>query len=463
MLPNDPVSNAIFSSLHLTIAILDGDGVIVDVNDAWTRFARENGGSPLSVGVNYFDVCRRAAPSCADARKALDGMLSVCRGSIPRFQFPYRCDSPAAPRWFVMTVLPRPRPQPGVIVVHSDNTEMQQAEARYGELLDAVRAVIWRAQAPGFETTFASKQAYDILGFPAAEWVRRPDLWRRQIHPDDRDRVLALSSTAVREGRNHAFEYRILARDGRVVWLRNIVNVIVEDGAVRELVGVSVDITDLKEAQGARDEFARALLNAYEKERAAIARDLHDDLGSSVTLLALKLSALGQRVATLPEPRADVDELASLTVKIANDIQRVSHGLHPASLNLLGLGAALRQLCTEFGGHQRIALRCDVENLSVNLDTEIAVCLFRVAQEALRNVMKHSGAAHAAVRLFSETGSVHLQISDDGVGFDQAAAKGRGGLGLASMDERVRLVRGTFSVSSTPGEGTRVDVIVPVA
>jgi PAS domain S-box-containing protein len=463
MLPNERVSNTIFSALDLHVAILDRDGVIVDVNDVWMRFAAENGGqdAPLGVGANYFDVCRHAASSCADAAKVLDGMLSVAGGAVPRFVYTYRCDSPTEVRWYVMTVLPRPLPDQGLIVAHQNNTEMQQTQTRYGELLNGVRAIVWRAEAPTFHTTFASGQTEQILGFPAADWVSDPALWQRQIHPDDRERVLSFSALAIRERRDHTFEYRIFAADGRIVWLRNIVNVVVENDTVQEIVGVSVDITDPKALEQERDELARALLNAYEKERAAIARELHDDLGSSLTLLALRMADLGDHVRSMPEALEEVTAVNALTMKIAADLRRVSHGLHSPSLDLLGVEAAIRQLCVEIAEHQHIAIRCEMRNIPPKLDKEVAICLLRVAQQGLQNVMKHSRAKNASVLLSGEAGRIHLQIADDGEGFDPAASKGRAGLGLASMDERLRLLRGTFTVDSAVGQGTRLEAIVP--
>jgi PAS domain S-box-containing protein len=455
--------NAILSSLDLNIAILDGSGVIVDVNESWRRFGAGNGGSNVAViGQNYFDVCRRAAPTSPDARKVLEGMLAVCRGETPRFQYGYRCDAPDEPRWYVLTVVPLAGVDQGLVVVHQNNTETQLAVARYGELLDSVRAIIWRAEAPGFETTFASRQAIEILGFPADAWAREPRLWQQQIHPDDRDWALAFSSKAVQECRDHTFEYRMIAADRRIVWLRNIVKVIAENGAAQELVGVSIDITDRKRAEETRDEFARALLSAHEQERAFIARELHDDLGQTVALLAVKLAALCHDFEGAAEQPADVAALGSLVDKVAIDLRRVSHGLHPSSLDLLGLGAAIRQLCDELEQHHAISIHCEVQNIPRDLDRAVAMSLYRVGQECLRNVLKHSQATAARVHLSRGDGDIRLQISDDGIGFEPSAAIRTGGLGLASMAERLRLVRGTFVVTSSAGEGTWIEATVPL-
>lgn len=455
------LDNATLAALGVRIAILDRDGLIIDVNEPWTRFAAENGGAGVvGIGTNYLDVCRRAVPSCPDAQAVLDGMLAVQRGEIPRFQHSYRCDSPIEPRWFTMTVVPLPA-DPGLIVAHQDNTETHQAAENFSKLLHSVRAIIWRAEVPGFRTTFASQQTAEILGFPAAAWSREPDLWQRQIHPDDRNWVTAYSSQAVQECRNHTFEYRMLTADGRTIWLRNIVSVVAPHGVATEVMGLSVDITDLKRAEEARDEFARALSDAQDNERAAIARELHDDLGQSIAVLALELSALSQRLHDAPQQRREIGAVTELVNKIAVDLQRISQGLHPSSLDRLGLGAAIRQLCADVSSRQSIGVTYEVQNVAPDLDRTVGICLYRVAQECLRNVLKHSRAAHAHVQLSRADGEIRLQIADDGVGFDRAAARRSAGLGLASMEERLRLVAGTFAVASAPGRGTQVDAIVP--
>ena len=111
---------------------------------------------------------------------------------------------------------------------------------------------------PAFRTTYVSKQSEDILGYPAKAWTENPDLWKERIHPDDRDWVFKLSSNAVREGRKHTFEYRMITADGRTLWLRNLVTVVVENGEPRELMGVSVDITDRKHSRRSATRLAAA-------------------------------------------------------------------------------------------------------------------------------------------------------------------------------------------------------------
>src|SRR5215203_7451163 len=191
----------------------------------------------------------------------------------------------------------------------------------------------------------------------------------------------------------------MIAPGGRILWLRHIVKVIAENGVARELDGVSIDVTDRRRAEEARDAFARSLLDAHERERAFIARELHDDLGQNVALLALKLATVRQAIADAPT-RRELDELIALTERIAVDLRRVSHGLHPSSLQVLGLGAAIRQLCAELAQHQSIAVECDVAAVPRDLDEAAAISLYRVVQESLRNVVKHSHAGRVHVRLW---------------------------------------------------------------
>lgn len=456
------LQNQILSAVEVNVAILDADGVIVDVSESWSEFAMTNGGSldSIGVGTNYLDVCRRSA-ELPDARAALAGILSVLNGGSREFRHMYRCDAPGAPRIFAMTVAPLPAETGGAIVAHHNNTEIENTQRLYGHLLDSVRAIVWRAELPGFRTTFVSKQAAEILGFPAERWTSDPGWWIQRMHPDDRDWVLRSTSAAVEQRRNHSFEYRMIAADGRVVWLRNIVNVIVEGSQPREVVGVSVDITERKDAERDRDEFAGRLLTAQEEERRAIARELHDDIGQSVAFLNMTLDNLRQHLGS-PDAVGELEGVSALAVRIARDLERIAQGLHPSSLDYLGLAGSVRRLCGEFRTRQSTTVECRIGNVPQGLDRAIVVTLYRVSQEALRNIAKHAHATNVTVDLSASQTEVRLSIHDNGAGFDVAAARHARGLGLASMHERLKLVGGTLEVDSRPGEGTRIEATVPL-
>jgi PAS domain S-box-containing protein len=454
--------NAIVDSLDVNLAMIDEKGIILEVNDAWRRFARENGGNarPTGVGANYVDLCRRLISTCSDAQNVLDGLVSVMTGRAMRFRYPYRCDSPCRQRWFVMTVVPHPAIRGGAIICHQDDSEARRIEVRYGELLDSVRAIVWRAEAPSFHTTFASKQAEDILGFPAESWTRDQEFWQKQVHPEDRDWVLQYTSQETAARRKHSFEYRIFDARGRIVWLRNIVNVIVV-GEVIELVGISIDVSERKRAEEERDLLQTRLFRSLEEERSLIARELHDDIGQSLALLNYKLQLLKQEGTADSVKAVRVRELQALTTRIANDVQRVSHGLHSVSLDLLGLAAAAEQHCREWALHSRAEVQLDIKEIPRKLDRDIALCIFRVLQECMRNASKHSHASRVMISLSMQSNQIELQISDNGVGFDPGRETARHGLGLASIRERIRLVHGRFLISSSPGKGTQVTATAP--
>jgi signal transduction histidine kinase len=205
------------------------------------------------------------------------------------------------------------------------------------------------------------------------------------------------------------------------------------------------------------------LIVAQDEERARLARAMHDGLGQSMALLAVELDMLGQQPPDAREQIKDrVDGLASQVKAMSADVHRIAQGLHPAKLDQLGLAAATSGLCRDMGRAHAITIKCECRDVSRWLPPEVALCLYQVTQEALHNVIKHSGAKSATVDLAAADGEMRLSISDDGKGFDLEAAREAEGLGLLSMRERVRLVHGHIEWRSQPGAGTRLDVRVPL-
>ncbi|HTR37922.1 MAG TPA: chemotaxis protein CheB [Bryobacteraceae bacterium] len=236
--------------------------------------------------------------------------------------------------------------------------------------------------------------------------------------------------------------------------------------------GVSIisDITERKKARAAllksqeelRDLAGRLLL-IQETETKLIARDLHDDLSQKLAALGMQASSLAKAP---PEPPDVLNErIRDLGQKIgglSEDVHRMSRRLHPAILDDLGLEAALREECLSFSQRCGIAVQFQANEVPRALPSDVALCLFRVAQEALRNIEKHSNAGEVHMVLARHGPEVALVIEDRGDGFQVAEARGRGGLGLISMEERVRLVNGEFSIRSEPGKGTEIEVHVPL-
>jgi PAS domain S-box-containing protein len=248
---SEALKGSILSSLENLIAVLDKEGTIIDVNQAWNRGLQEIGMPSWSAGVgtDYRGTLRRSADQWPGALEVLAIIDAVMNGSVLRLRHDYRCDLSPHPRWFAATVTPLRTRDGGVVVCFKDITDVKKAEVRYGELVETVRAIVWRAEASTFQATYASKQAEEILGYPAESWVKEQGFWKNHIHADDREWVLALVARAAQEKRKHDFECRMIASDGRCVWLRNIVNVIGGNGRASELVCLAVDVTERKQAE----------------------------------------------------------------------------------------------------------------------------------------------------------------------------------------------------------------------
>jgi signal transduction histidine kinase len=221
------------------------------------------------------------------------------------------------------------------------------------------------------------------------------------------------------------------------------------------------DITARKLADAALAGVSGKLIEAQEQERRRIARELHDDIGQRLALLSIELAQLRQ---TYPNP-ADfpgrIDRLQTQTSEIAADVQSLSHELHSSRLQYLGLAAALSGFCQEFSEQQKVEVDFATHDLPISLSPEISLCFFRVLQEALHNAAKHSGVRDFEVRLWGAPDEIHLTVGDRGVGFDVEATKASRGLGLISMQERLKLLNGTLSIESQPQEGTTIHASVP--
>jgi signal transduction histidine kinase len=203
---------------------------------------------------------------------------------------------------------------------------------------------------------------------------------------------------------------------------------------------------------------AGRLIAAQEVERARIARELHDDLSQKVALLAMDIDQIA--LSESPGMRSKANTMAERVAEIGTDLHNLSHELHPAKLQILGLVQATQFLCRDLAGRHRLDIDFVHDRMPPNVPPDPALCLFRIAQEALQNVVKHSGARNAAVRLTGSADSLHLEIFDSGAGFD--TSKLGEGMGLLSMRERVNFLDGHMTIRSRPGTGTRITVRVPV-
>jgi PAS domain S-box-containing protein len=223
----------------------------------------------------------------------------------------------------------------------------------------------------------------------------------------------------------------------------------------------SEDITHRKHAEQQLLGLSGKLIEAQEQERARIGRELHDDIGQRLALLAVESQVLHDDTLILPEVRSRMGEFQKQISEIADDIQSLSHELHSAKLQYLGIASAMRGFCQEFARQQNVEIDFKAHDLPSPLSPDISLCLFRVLQEALHNSAKHSEVRQFEVRLWVTSDEIHLTVKDSGAGFDREAVKEGSGLGLISMGERLKLVKGTLSINSQPKRGTTIDARVP--
>ena len=358
---------------------------------------------------------------------------------------------------------------------------LRDSQERYAMASVAGAVGIWDWN---FETNelYVDPTLKSLLGFEDAEVTTRPDDWGSRVHPEDLPLAAARIQACI-DGTSDVYEveHRMLHKDGSSRWFLSRGSAIRgADGAVRRIVGTKVEITERKRAeeeirnseavlQESHREIrhlAGSLITAQDAERARIGRDLHDDVNQQLAALSIALSGVKRRLGTMPDGKDLQASLCSMQGRVAalvESVRSLSHDLHPDVLKHGGLTAALSAHCAGIARTQKIAVTCTAEGDFESVHPKVAFCLYRIAQEALRNVVKHSNASQAEVRLLRADDNLELTVADNGQGFDVIEARKSGrGLGLLSMSERVRLARGTLSLVAELRKGTQVRVRLPV-
>jgi PAS domain S-box-containing protein len=354
---------------------------------------------------------------------------------------------------------------------------LRESEERFRLMADRAPVIIWTA-GPDAGLDFVNRTCVEFTGL--TEEKLRGEGWLDVVHPDDRERCVGVYTPAFEARIPFLLEYRARRADGEYRWLlANGVPKYAPDGAYTGFLGCDVDITERKEAEDRIREsqaaleashrevqhLAGRLIESQDAERARVARDLHDDVSQQLAGLSIALSGIKRRMAELhvgDELQADLRSLHQRTTTLAQNVRHLSHDLHPTVLRHAGLVAALTSYCAELTRAHGTIITCDAKGDLSSIAPEVALCLYRIAQEALRNTIAHAHAKRADVRLTRLGEDVEITVVDDGRGFDAARSLERGkGLGLVSITERVRLVGGTLRVESEPNAGTRVRAQVP--
>jgi PAS domain S-box-containing protein len=306
--------------------------------------------------------------------------------------------------------------------------------------------------------TFVNRGWLDFTGGRAEDELGTG--WTNSVHPDDRGRVLDAYHRAFAEGLSASIEYRLRRQDGEYRWvLDSGVSWRGFRGRVAGYINSATDVSDRKRAEATLRDLGGRLIAAQEEERRRIARELHDDVSQRLALLSVELERLGMHRA----PPADADQrwkaLSRAAADIATDLHRISHRLHPSRLDALGLVAAIGGYCQELWSQQGLQVRFTHDAVPRAIPGDVALCFYRIVQESLQNVIKHSGGMQAEVHLTGSGNGLLLRITDPGGGFAPERQESVG-LGLLTMRERVHSLGGEIVVQAAPGRGTRIGVRV---
>jgi PAS domain S-box-containing protein len=341
----------------------------------------------------------------------------------------------------------------------------RKSEARLAAGADLAGLGFYEVDFTNGGVVFADDRFREITGYS-------PDLahdrgliefWLGHVHPDDRQRVLDIRQelmSGIRE--KISIEYRYVHPTHGERWLHHESRAVGRDadGGLRGTYGVLRDITEARLSEEALRELSEHLIRAHEEERALLARELHDDVTQRLAVLAIDVGRTELAAGDGPHSEP-MRALREGLIRLSEDIHTMAYQLHPSVLEELGLEEALRTECERVGRRNGIAISLDLDPTPAAIGKDASFCLFRVAQEALNNVTRHAGARTATVTMRRMDAGLLLEVRDDGVGFDPERSDRRKSLGLASMRERVRLVRGTLEIESAPGSGTAIIVWVP--
>lgn len=350
-------------------------------------------------------------------------------------------------------------------------SRLRRAESSARQLVESIQAIVWRGD-PKYRFTFVSKEAEQILGYSANDWID-PQFWPEHIYAEDRQWAVAYGLENAKQRKDHSYDIRMIAADGRTVWFRNVVRVLPHDDQSAELVGVMIDITRQKESEEQVRKSREQLraLSAHlqyirEEERTRIAREIHDELGQVLTALKMDLSLLNHGLLESSEsmPRFRLmEEIASMRRLVDRTIQtvrRISTELRPEVLDHLDLRAAMEWQIQEF--QVRSGIICEFRSNvdAIDIDRDSATALFRIFQEAMTNVARHSNASRVNIGLMQMDDSLLMEVSDNGRGITESNIANARSFGILGIKERALLLGGEVEIKGSPGQGTTLSVRV---
>lgn len=349
---------------------------------------------------------------------------------------------------------------------------LRESEERFRTLFQTAGSVISVVTPEGRVLEF-NPEAQRVTGWRRQEVLGRsflkilvPAAYEEAVKADFQ-KVLAGQET-------RGFEMPLKLRGGgECQFLWNVNRLLGKDGQILGVMAVGQDIAERKRAEEVLRESEQKLriltsqiLTAQEDERKRISRELHDELGQSLTVLKLSLRAASKHLLEPPEVKKELEQMSLYLDEVIENVRRLSRALSPAILEDLGLAPALHYLINEFSRHYEIDHDFDLEDLDRLFPKEAQIIIFRIFQESLTNIARHAHAKKVRLAIQQSDGAVRFEVEDDGQGFEVAEVLSRPsmekGLGLAALNERAKMLGGTLQINSRKGRGTRVTCAIPV-
>jgi PAS domain S-box-containing protein len=330
-------------------------------------------------------------------------------------------------------------------------------EAKYRALVEQIPAVVFMAYLDkGIGEAYVSPQIEAALGFSQSEWLEDPVRWYQQIHPDDKMRWSMEAAEMFLSGKPLRSSYRVIARDGRVLWFQCEAKMIRgDDGRPWFIHGVAFDITERKSLE-------EAILDISAREQQRIAQDLHDGLGQHLTGIAFMSKVLEEKLSDQSLPEAvEAAKIVKMVNQAIDNTRQLARGLHPVAAEPLGLMSALRKWASEVEELFHINCSFECQKTLPIYDVSLATHLYRIAQEAVNNAIRHGKSRNITIRLASKNGAGTLTIQDDGEGFTKQQAS-QPGVGLSIMNYRADMVGGSLKVQPNEDRGITVTCMFPI-
>jgi len=462
----DEVSSAIESRLRLIIDTIPtmvwsvrADGAVDFVNQRWLDY------TGLTLEEEIEDPTRVVHPE--DLPRVMEKWLADMTAGEPSEDEMRLQGADGEYRWFLVRTVPL-RDEKGNVVkwygVSIDIEDRKRAESLSRTLLDVIPQQIWSGPADG-TLDYCNEGWRSYMGLGLEEL--QGDGWQSMLHPDDRERVLRAWHDSVANGTPYEQEERHRGADGRYRWfLSRGVPLRDYEGRILRWYGTNTDIEGRKRTEEELLDLSGQLLRSQDEERRRIAQDLHDSTGQNLVALATMLGRLNKSVPSVGrKSRTLLSECVALSNQCIREVRTLSYLLHPPLLDEAGLEEAIREYVTGFSKRSGIEVKLEMSRRLGRVARDIEQALFRVVQEALTNIQRHSGSQQAKIRIHRNS-DLTLEVSDLGRGVSASAHKGKQktrfevGVGILSMQERVKLIGGRLDIVSTD-HGTTVRATVP--